>query len=463
MALASSTALAITDDPSDEDPDQPFIQGGIAWDDVDDDQQDDYSNDSDEGDEGDSDCDSDASEELIAYDLEDDDEDLQTIPPPRYVRDLLDYLRKADDRDKVEAGLAAAADVLAEAPLEELQENAARILSSLLHVGTAGWLEEGTAASQRVSALVKTVVACPVSSVDYLTDQLFNSNKTLQDRLDILDTMTKAAVALSHFSDPHTHEPRAPSLPSLPPITHGGFLRSNVTSRNAEDRAKAADNAEVVRRRVEAKTRRWGSTLRAHHEQQFSTNQFGPVAHLFFFPLINGAHSAPSTPRFDVNTTLPSVVQASQKEAERTAKQFHDPLLLSRLIYTLGILLQCSGTHPGTRILARALMEVVWVARLHPRAEVRRSTLFALLRVLTVLPSYILADDFLSDLQELTHWLVELKDKEPDEQSRQSAVLCLISLKELFESRDFGPGAQLLGLKKTPGLKLPGNSFKLRI
>lgn len=62
----------------------------------------------------------------------------------------------------------------------------------------------------------------------------------------------------------------------------------------------------------------------------------------------------------------------------------------------------------------------------------RRSTLFALSRVLSVLSSSILISDFKRELDDMITWLIETSQHDNDDGVRHLARLCLISLREVM-------------------------------
>lgn len=102
-----------------------------------------------------------------------------------------------------------------------------------------------------------------------------------------------------------------------------------------------------------------------------------------------------------------------------------DHLILARLIYTLGVFVECSGHHLETPRLARDVSRFAAMARYHGESAVRRSVLFATSRVLLTVPPSLLAAGYVVDLAELHAWLEGVKQVDSDDLCRQqAAALC---------------------------------------
>jgi hypothetical protein len=68
------------------------------------------------------------------------------------------------------------------------------------------------------------------------------------------------------------------------------------------------------------------------------------------------------------------------------------------------------------------------------QAAVRRSTVFALSRILVVLPKNILLSEFQTELVDMLKWLLDVNLTDPDHECREIAKLCLLSLKETLQT-----------------------------
>lgn len=340
--------------------------------------------------------DSDSDDSLVAYDLADDEEDLRKVPLPTYVHHCLEYFRKPDDRDKVEAGLEALERLIRNRP-DGLEETALSLLRSLIQIGTTGWIDEEDWECRRLGSMVALVCTVPTTVVPYLSRQFYADNRSVKDRLDCLDVLLAAVQELSCLHKTGS-EPEGQSAPQL--------AFSNLSIDQSKELTRAQEAHAIVRRRVEQKTRRWG--VKRGPDKTEGENRFGALAGLFFYSLISEANKA-----------VGSLHVFSQ-----------ETVLLARLLHVLAIFVKASGRFPNTRQLARSLMDLVITTRYHDDAAVRRSSLFALLQILAVLPPYVVISDFGQELEEIIQWLVEVKTAEPDQESRQLALLCLLAIKD---------------------------------
>eukprot|EP00457_Paulinella_chromatophora_P000723 gb/GEZN01000723.1/.p1 GENE.gb/GEZN01000723.1/~~gb/GEZN01000723.1/.p1 ORF type:complete len:1205 (+),score=228.96 gb/GEZN01000723.1/:167-3781(+) len=389
------------------------------------------------------------------YDLEDDEEDLRKVPLPRYLRDVLTYFGR-NDREHTEAGLEAV-ERLIKSHLATLREVAPDLAKSLLTLSSRDALSDEKLDKTRISAMEALVVMEPLLCLPVMTKRFYSDNNTVKDRLDILSVLIGSAIRLADLnpntlsdksfnsnkkvlsdkkqsrqpplsSSSHVRIPPSSSLPST--LSLSSLVSIEIIEGDEDDKEVALAEApqqdvsglsldpavaqELVRQRVEVRTKRWGHSLEpASTSRRFTINHFGPVAGSFFFPLIRNVDN----PALSFSLILQD-----------------EPILLSRLLTALGVFIQCSGPYsPSTRPMARTLVDLLVVTRLHAEAAVRRATLFALSRVLSTLPHHIFQEDFLEEIEELIQWLMQTYRQEPDAHTRSMARLCLSSIKDSVE------------------------------
>jgi hypothetical protein len=345
---------------------------------------------------------------LEAFDLVDDQEDLRKVKLPTFPQQVLEYFRKPDDRDHVEAGLEALLPII-EHDANGLEEFAVSLLKSLIQIGTTGWVDETKWELMRVRAMVGLLTKVPLVVAPYLCQQVYSEHRTLKDRLDVLEVVAAGARVMAELKPeaaPALNDGTGSKSPFL------GIATEQLSASQQQLRRKW-EQKEVVRQRVEGKTRRWGQGSGATGPKM-GENRFGQVAPLIFYGLMQ---------------------EDNRAEAQRLFAR--EPILLSKLLETLAVILICSGTAMSTRKLANSLVQLLWFTRVHDEAAVRRSSLLALMQVFKVLPAHILRDDFADELEELAKWLVDCRGADPDKECRDLALLCLLELREALGDAPF--------------------------
>jgi len=311
--------------------------------------------------------DSDSDDGLEAYDLRD---ELNTVrssseksdPPPAYLRQCLLRLRKSDETaDGVEETLRAT-ERLIRAGLPDLADVATALTRILLHMSNT--LELDSFPPLRHKALVALVVCAPLPVVRYLTQEFYERNYSLSQRMDILTVLVNGASELAN-------------------VTEQGKL-------TREPKVLIRDESEK----------------RSRHARSVATslvNRFTPLATYFFFPLLNG---------YDNTRTCFDLLG-------------EDSPILTRLVWTLGVFVEHTG--PGNERLqsmAIALAEAVLVLRYHAQALVRRSCLFAVAAIASHLGTSERGSQL---LPELRSWLehTAVHDVDPECQMLASQLVQL--------------------------------------
>lgn len=363
-----------------DDPDQPFTKKSMDWSSsvILDEEKEVKEEDQDEED------------GLVAYDLADDEEDLRKVPLPVYPQQCLEYFRKTEDRDRVEAGLEALERIVKAIKIDDFPADLALHLMKALHqLGTSGWLDETKWEGLRIKDMVAIVCKCPLLMGPHLAGQFYASNRSLKDRMDCLDVLVMSAqeLAAAPLSE---HAPR--------PSGELKFVQPQIKAIE-DDRVESTDKQQaIVRARVEKNTKR-----RKHVDPQLvEPHGFGAeVAEAFFYPLIRTAEQ--------------SAVRVISSE----------PFLLGRLLHALAAFVDCAGASGGS--MARELRALLWFSRQHEEAVVRRASLYGLSRLLA------LKLGVQEAVEDITNWLHEARN-DPDEECRQLALLCWVSLATMVES-----------------------------
>jgi len=392
-----------TDDSSEEgeglNPDQPFLADAVS-----------PSSPKKERNANDKDYDSHSSsstDSLVPYDLDDDLSDVKAMQMPRYLRECIVALN-SDEPDILEAALRTLPNLIRQHP-DELDEVSVTLASVLLHLRDEYSLADFH--SLRLSALTALVVHSTPTVVSFLTTEFYKSNYGLNQRLDILDVLTTAARELSQLP-----------LPPTPSSHCSHDIIVSAASTQSNDNGK-----EISRQRVEKNTRLITKRARLAFEQNMpipttvgsvhsAPNRFAPHAGLFFFPLL----------RFYDN------------EANTFNLLGEDSVLLGKLVYSLGVFVECVGGSQSADFLirlCRALIEFLWCIRYHPSAYVRRALLYALTAPLSVMPSHILLDaQLFDDLYELQLWVQDIFQNDTDDDCKNLAMVVLYKWQHLMEN-----------------------------
>ncbi|KAH9324964.1 hypothetical protein KI387_005142, partial [Taxus chinensis] len=336
---------------------------------------------------------------LQPYDMSDDDSDLKREKIPSQLGECVASLRKTDDPDAVEGALEVIEKLVRAVP-DELSIVAADLVRALVHVRCSAVTVEGeeeSAEEKRHCSLVALLVSCPLKSVEVLTRELYSPNVDVSQRILILDVMMNAAQELSSSRDQNRENYRQGGIIST--ITEVSsesgsnpwyLPSSKISPPGAGPWREVSDSIGMLRwsNRYErelpsipgnkklGKSRIWGHHSMQLRERQFkkyetrSVNRFPTYAAAFMLPAMNG---------YD-------------KKRHGVDLLGRDFVVLGRLIYMLGVCMECVASHPEALILAPALIDMLNSREIsnHPEAYVRRSSLFAASRILIALhPSFI--------------------------------------------------------------------------
>ena len=202
-----------------------------------------------------------------------DDSDLRKVPLPRYLRDVLDYLRKQEEGDHIKAALSQVEALVRSRPFD-LPDLAAELCGALQQVATTVYCEDAELDLQRKRGLLAVVVCCPDVAAGRLLQSFYGQSLTLMGKLEVLELLTQAAEELSgqtigssaqsaqqrrQKTTTGTVAPLPALQPSLPPVAPAASdSRQPMLKAGSEAGAlltKQQHDA-IVAARVESKTRR---------------------------------------------------------------------------------------------------------------------------------------------------------------------------------------------------------------
>jgi len=416
---------------------------------------------------------------LPAYSLSDDTSDLRKVPLPHFLADALELLHKhSESRDHIAAALEALTKLIHRNP-PDLTVHCRALMAALVNMGSNVIIEtSSTLAKRRMESMVALCSTMRpndsrtiATSVAYLIDEFYGEHYSLGTKVEMLTVLRKAAEKLSGMGEEGAKLKEGQSAattstktetatvlqrkPLIQPVSPSDTAASHLIpinkptyssgSSSQEVSATLAHHQEIIRARVEKRTKRWGMTKKMADQgaltqhaststRHYSINLFTHVAHLFFYPLMK---------RID---TPAAVSMLSQ----------HEYLLLIHLLQTVSIFLPCSsGLSQAlpliTRNMCRVLMEYLLMhasahtAHMHMQRDgkqssgaaveqigVRRMILFALSRILVTYNEKLFADDFPRELPLLVSWLSDTMQSDTDQECRQLGRANLFFVKQLL-------------------------------
>uniref|UniRef100_A0A7S4R3E9 Telomere length regulation protein conserved domain-containing protein n=1 Tax=Ditylum brightwellii TaxID=49249 RepID=A0A7S4R3E9_9STRA len=318
-------------------------------------------------------------EDLIPYNLNDNEDDLRVTPTPRYLRECISYLRTSEDdktaMERHEAALTSIPSIVQSNPID-LSDVAPMLAMEVLHKEDKFNMNDFM--KKRRECMDILMVHEPILVFRRFVSELFGDNIALGTRMDILDVIGRASEELCGVNLLRKNREDNDLVRQLqdknePKVSGKRRLVNNNSSNN--HLPIQANDADIYTTRAlnlideTQKTRRWGHgrnrSARAQ-QQRTVTNRFGPIAPLFFYPLLEGFMKSKD------NVSIWGGANGSR--------------LMSSFLVTLSTLAQSAGNHPGTNVLAADLFDLAWSFRDAEIAEVRVSVLVAFATSIAFLP-----------------------------------------------------------------------------
>ncbi|XP_076266088.1 clathrin interactor lqfR [Rhynchophorus ferrugineus] len=306
----------------------------------------------------------DSDDDLEPYDLSND----VPVPgkePPAYLRDLRDNLVETEDPDVFALTLQHAESLVSEQLPNDDAKIGLEILEILINLDCKYYVDNFEELVFRGCVAITCVY--PSIYAEYLCKEVHADvgKYSLVHRLMMLDILRQSAKCLSEIKPVNkTKEPEQKST-----------LRTN-----------AKEASEVIRKRLESKTRYFHTHKAVKLEQK---NRFADVAGYFFFPLLYG---------YNQNKLL----------SQQLVKDSDDFMLLIHFIDTLAIIMFCSENCNVVHRMAKESLHFSWFMRYHKDPKVKASVLHLIGSVVTVVPDFMLIDNFMNELFEIRLWLTEL-------------------------------------------------------
>lgn len=289
-------------------------------------------------------------DDLIPYDLEDEEDDLRPTPRPLFLRDCLRLFRIEENDEngpnQQEMALQQVEPLVRAKPMD-LHDLAVPLTRELLRLQDLFNIDNFD--ELRIAGLIALTVHQPVLVGECIIQQLFCGDWGLSVRLDILHTIENASHELcgakSMATKKATMQAKTSSReerPGMYPLTHKLDL-------------------------VESRTRRWRSV---RNDNMTIANRFGQVSPIWFYALINGFMKSREDPKLWGGA--------------------NGARLLSTFLLTLATIVECAGLSIGAEDLSKDLIEFSWSFRSAEVAEIRSSVLLAIASSLALLSNDVL-------------------------------------------------------------------------
>lgn len=295
---------------------------------------------------------------------------------PMYLRDCMEGLLDQENKDWMESCLQSVRGLI-ETRKDELPDVAEELSKILLYLDdrycTPGFVP------LRQQALVSLAVNSPKIVATYLTEQFYETNLSVRQRLDILEVLALASNQLA-----------MPTELVSPPRVEKSV--SNIADAHWKS---------VVAERVKAKTRTISKGRKG--PATAAKNRFSEVAGYFFYPLM-------------------SYYDRKENTLDLLGE---DSFVLARLICTLGIVQDSAANCPRSSHMALCLLEFVSALKYHAEACVRDAILFALSVIFINVPTSLLLASGEQELVEIREWLQFVIEKDSFDACRLKAAQVL--------------------------------------
>jgi hypothetical protein len=335
-------------------------------------------------------------EDLVPYDLDDEEQDLRETPRPLHLTECLELLRTPETHDAAysrhESALNELPALLKLRP-DDLPDICVPLAVQLLRMENKFNLIGFE--KKRSDSLCALVVQEPLSVGQRLIHELFEDGG-LSDRMNILMALQEAADELS--GNNVLEEQRI------------GRLNRLEEQDSSDHDSSIVKTVSAHLEKLESQTRRKRS---AHSQPHTISNKFASIAPSWFYSLLGNFIQRKG------DTAMWSGSTGSR--------------LLAHFFFALTTIVEFSGTtSPGTPVLAKDLFELVWSFRTVEVADVRKSVLVAVATTMALVPE----DQIVAMLTggDLSQVLAEIAQKDPDRDCRKLASSISLSVLQTMDS-----------------------------
>lgn len=304
----------------------------------------------------------DSDDDLEPYDVSNDIPTTSKKNPPMYLRDLRDGLIETEDCDIFRLSLENCENLITAQLHDDDASIGLEILEILLSIEPKFYVENFDDLVFQSAVAVTTVY--PSYYAEYLCKQIHADIGifSISKRVFMLNVLRQTAKNLSVIK-----------------------TEKNTDKKRSKKQIELDTAEEVIRKRLEAKTRYFHKYKQVKNEQ---INRFSEFAGYFFFPLLYG---------YNQNKMLNQCTQTDS-----------DFVFLIHFIETLAIIMCASQNCPVAPRMAKEIFHFSWFLRFHKEVKVRMAVLSLIACAIMNVPKSILLRDFTNELLEIRLWLSDL-------------------------------------------------------
>lgn len=327
----------------------------------------------------------DSDDDLVPFDTSNDVK-VSRIPPPKYLRDLIEGLADRQNVEKFVACFEQAEKIIDEQLASDDAKIGVDLIELFMSVDDSYGIERFL--SIKFDCCVSIVCMHPRTCAEYICNE-FNAqaNKySVADRAFMLDVLAGAARKLSDLTQ----------------------ASDDKTKRKKQRPLKEWEK--VIEQRILSSTRIISKKSSVIVSKK---NHFHEVAGSFFFPLVRDF----------------GVAELSFTKTRKMDVVNDEFFLLTKYLNTISVVTFCAKNAPICIKIVKEVVALVWTVRFHPESKVRLAALSCVASVLLSAPRVSLTGDLLEHVLEYKTWLCQVSEKDPEESCRTFAThLCLLAM-----------------------------------
>ncbi|KAL3909634.1 MAG: hypothetical protein SGILL_008011 [Bacillariaceae sp.] len=329
-------------------------------------------------------------DQLIPFDLEDDEQDLAETPKPLRLLEALELLRTPESHDHAytrhEAALDALPELVRSCP-DDLPDVAVSMAIQLLQMEDKFGLDDFCLKRQR--GLLALLVEEPVSVGSSLIEHLFKDS-ALSDRLNVLSALQVAAKELSGNHQANTNKNTFPYIISKPDAeTKSHFLRQGTEVLSTTRRKRTRPSQKIVK------------------------NKFAPVAPMWFYSMVSGF--------------------LKHRDNETIWSGSTGSIFLAHFFRCLATIVEFSGVQ-ASQVLAGDLLDLVWDFRTADVPEIRLSVLVSVATSIAMLPEEQILQKLMREDAFLPKAISDISGSDPDKLCRSLSKTIAQSIFDVIQN-----------------------------
>ncbi|CAG8508350.1 6615_t:CDS:10 [Ambispora gerdemannii] len=292
------------------------------------------------------------------------------IKPPVYIKELISYLKTADDPEKIDIALQVAPKLIRQkiGYGTELDEHAVELTSKVVYLQNTYELERFD--ENQNAALVALVYGSPKLAVSVLIEQFFRKSISLSQRFLILASIAKGAKELAGIKDEQEISAENKAVITLDSVTMNNMKISPIND------SKVTKEKRFSKKMIVEMTR----------DNSIKINRFNEfAADTFFIPLIAGWW----------NWT---------RDGDH-GNIMYQTMLVQRFITTLGVIVQCSINTFAQKQIVHEFWDLILSMRFLDDPGIIFSLLYGINVIVNAIHGRELVELFSKELVETEEWV----------------------------------------------------------